>query len=299
MLFRCVVLLLLISKMSLAQPCSDLIGTTTDGNWKPIFAFKESIEVTASKGKKAISIYGCIIDSTMVVIFTVTGNDPCIQQHTGIHVNFTDGTKLEMENSYPDNCENKSMACFARELNNREQFEILKNKQIETLKIWTSQSEFVKADIPEQVALKLSKSLKCLSNYVGVKPSPETTSVYGSDMSKRTDPADTSKRFVVVEQQPEFEGGYGALMQFIMDNLRIPASAAKDKVYGTVIVTFIIDRDGSVKEAAIREGIREDLNAEALRVVNLMPKWKPGKQQGKPVTVRFNIPIKFGRQTKL
>lgn len=99
--------------------------------------------------------------------------------------------------------------------------------------------------------------------------------------------------FTVVEQQPEFEGGYEAMMRFIQKNMRYPASARRMGVDGTVYVQFVVAKDGSISEVKTIRGISADCDKEAERVVNLMPNWKPGKQNGKAVFVRFVLPIKF------
>lgn len=104
---------------------------------------------------------------------------------------------------------------------------------------------------------------------------------------------DENKIFMVVEQQPEFEGGYEAMMNFIRKNMRYPASARRMGVDGTVYVSFVVGKDGTISDVKVLRGISADCDKEAVRVVSMMPPWKPGKQNGKPVFVRFNLPIKF------
>jgi periplasmic protein TonB len=104
---------------------------------------------------------------------------------------------------------------------------------------------------------------------------------------------DDNQIFTVVEQQPEFEGGYEAMSRFISKNLRYPASARRMGVDGTVYVQFVVAKDGSISEVKTIRGISADCDKEAERVVNMMPNWKPGKQNGKAVFVRFVLPIKF------
>jgi protein TonB len=104
---------------------------------------------------------------------------------------------------------------------------------------------------------------------------------------------DDNKIFMVVEQQPEFEGGYEAMMNFIRKNMRYPASARRMGIDGTVYVSFVVGKDGSIADVKVLRGISADCDKEAVRVVQMMPPWKPGKQNGKNVFVRFNLPIKF------
>lgn len=104
---------------------------------------------------------------------------------------------------------------------------------------------------------------------------------------------ETDKIFTVVEQQPEFQGGYEAMMNFIRKNMRYPASARRMGVDGTVYVSFVVSKDGNISDVKTIRGISADCDQEAMRVVSMMPPWKPGKQNGKPVFVRFVLPIKF------
>lgn len=104
---------------------------------------------------------------------------------------------------------------------------------------------------------------------------------------------DENKIFMVVEQQPEFEGGYEAMMNFIKKNMRYPASARRMGIDGTVYVSFVVGKDGTINDVKVLRGISADCDKEAVRVVQMMPPWKPGKQNGKAVFVRFNLPIKF------
>jgi protein TonB len=104
---------------------------------------------------------------------------------------------------------------------------------------------------------------------------------------------DPNKVFLVVEQPPEPEGGFEAMNKFVVKNLKYPASAKRMNIEGTVYVGFVVDADGRVSEAAIIKGISADCDKEALRVVQMMPKWRPGKQSGRPVRVKFVYPIKY------
>ena len=99
--------------------------------------------------------------------------------------------------------------------------------------------------------------------------------------------------FTVVEQQPSFTGGQEGYTRFLLENIKYPEDAIKKAVTGTVYITFIIEKDGSVTEVKVLRGIGSGCDEEALRVVKMMPKWNPGKQKGEPVAVQFNLPIKF------
>ena len=99
--------------------------------------------------------------------------------------------------------------------------------------------------------------------------------------------------FMVVENMPEFPGGDLGLMKYIQKNVKYPPIAKEYNITGKVYVSFIVDKSGSVTDVKIARGVDKHLDAEALRVVKLLPKYKPGKQRGKAVRVMFTIPINF------
>jgi periplasmic protein TonB len=99
--------------------------------------------------------------------------------------------------------------------------------------------------------------------------------------------------FLVVENVPVFPGGDLAMKKFLMDNIRYPVMANQSGIQGTVHVTFVVERDGSVTDVRILRGIGGGCDEEALRVVRNMPRWEPGRQRGKPVRVQYHMPIKF------
>ncbi|GAB4049959.1 energy transducer TonB [Spirosoma litoris] len=103
----------------------------------------------------------------------------------------------------------------------------------------------------------------------------------------------TEAPFLTVEQQPEYPGGISALMNFLGKNLNYPRSAASAGVSGRVFVSFVVNTDGSLTDIQILKGIGFGCDEEALRVMNKMPHWKPGKQSGRAVRVRYNLPIAF------
>lgn len=99
--------------------------------------------------------------------------------------------------------------------------------------------------------------------------------------------------FTVVETSPSFPGGDEERLKFLARNLNYPAEAREAAVQGTVYITFVVERDGSISDVRVLRGIGAGCDEEALRVIKMMPKWSPGKQRGKPVRVQFNMPIKF------
>lgn len=99
--------------------------------------------------------------------------------------------------------------------------------------------------------------------------------------------------FAIIEDKPEFIGGEAGLMAFIAQNIKYPEIAKEVEIQGVVYVEFVVGKDGSVKDVALKRGVDPLLDKEALRVVQMLPKWKPGKQRGKVVNVSYIIPIRF------
>jgi protein TonB len=99
--------------------------------------------------------------------------------------------------------------------------------------------------------------------------------------------------FLVVEESPEFPGGTNALMGYLRDNMVIPDSCRENNIQGRVLVTFIVEKDGSITKPVVVKSVNHLLDAEALRLVSAMPKWKPGRQNGQAQRVKFTIPINF------
>lgn len=105
--------------------------------------------------------------------------------------------------------------------------------------------------------------------------------------------AEESQVFFIVEDMPEFPGGELALRKFIANAIKYPVIAQENGIQGKVYVNFVVDKDGSITNAKIARGVDPSLDKEALRVVNSLPKWKPGMQRGKPVKVSYTVPISF------
>lgn len=111
-------------------------------------------------------------------------------------------------------------------------------------------------------------------------------------VSNEADPQEEGA-FDVVEEMPVFPGGMSALMQFLGQNIKYPEDAQKLNKQGRVVASFVIEKDGSVSNAVVNRNVWPSLDAEALRVIRAMPKWTPGKQNGKVVRVKYTIPINF------
>ena len=99
--------------------------------------------------------------------------------------------------------------------------------------------------------------------------------------------------FMVVEDQPEFPGCTAALLVYLRKNIKYPAICRENNIQGRVLVTFIVNKDGAIVEPEVVKSVNPSLDKEALRVISQMPNWKPGSQRGKPVRVKYTVPVNF------
>jgi len=113
--------------------------------------------------------------------------------------------------------------------------------------------------------------------------------------SQQSSPDSVNKNEILtyVEQMPEFPGGQTELVKFLSSNLQYPDSARHNNIEGKVVAHFVVNEDGSISDPQILKGLGYGCDEEVLRVISMMPKWNPGKLDGKPVSVYFNLPVTF------
>ena len=104
---------------------------------------------------------------------------------------------------------------------------------------------------------------------------------------------ENEKVYTVTEVMPQFPGGTDALLQFLSKNIKYPEEARKNNISGRVYVTFVVNKSGKVEQVRILRGIGGGCEEEVLRVMSLMPDWSPGTQDGKTVSVQYNLPVNF------
>ena len=102
--------------------------------------------------------------------------------------------------------------------------------------------------------------------------------------------------FMVVEEMPEFPGGMAKLMKYFPDNVRYPVVAAENGIQGRVICQFTVWKDGTIRDIVVVKGVDKALDKEAVRLIENMPNWKPGKQRGKAVSCKYTVPVSFRLQ---
>ena len=167
----------------------------------------------------------------------------------------------------------------------------------------TEQEEIKQAPPPPE-APKVEEVLEIMDNDAKVEESTIQASddtqaaveVKYTPVEVEEEEVEEQQIFQIVEEQPEFPGGMGACMKWLGQNIKYPTIAQENGVQGRVIVQFVVNKDGSIVDAQVARGVDPHLDKEALRVVGMMPKWKPGKQRGKEVRVRFTLPVMFRLQ---
>ena len=136
------------------------------------------------------------------------------------------------------------------------------------------------ADIEEDIMVSTEDQVEWVDldeiDYIEVEPEPEEEEI-----------------FMVVEESPEFPGGYEAYMQYLKKNIKYPAICRENNIQGRVIVSFVVNKDGKIVDPEVVKGVNPSLDKEALRVISTMPNWKPGYQRGKPVRVKYTVPVNF------
>lgn len=146
--------------------------------------------------------------------------------------------------------------------------------------------------IASVVLLVLSSDLSFASNRKKDKKKHEKKPAASQDKQEKQE-ADSDYVYMTVDEMPEFPGGVNALRSFLSQHVRYPIEAQKNDIQGKVFVTFVVEKDGSIKMPKVVQSVDPFLDKEALRVVKLMPKWVPGKYKGNIVSSNFTLPINF------
>jgi periplasmic protein TonB len=121
----------------------------------------------------------------------------------------------------------------------------------------------------------------------------DSSSIESNGSDPPPPPPPPPKPEIVVEIMPEFPGGENALNKFLSDNIKYPVEARENKTEGRVYITFVVSETGKIRDARLIRGIGDGCDEEAIRVVKLMPDWKPGVQQGRKVPVQYVLPVKY------
>jgi periplasmic protein TonB len=148
---------------------------------------------------------------------------------------------------------------------------------------------------------EVKDDMKTQEELIETKAVISIVDVAGVDDPNAVDPAElmdnyteeSNEVFGAVEQMPDFPGGIEALYSYLGKNIRFPQSAIENGISGRVFLQFVVERDGSVSNVKVMRSLDKDCDAEAVRVVKRLPKFIPGKQNGKPVRVYYSLPVNF------
>lgn len=160
------------------------------------------------------------------------------------------------------------------------------------------QAQQTEVQLPDEFKVVDNKTEVIKPSFVSVdqdKPLPPPNIPLGNKNVQADEEVDQTV-FEIVEEQPEFPGGMEGFMKYLSKNINYPESAVDNGIQGKVMVRFVVERDGSATQVEIMKGVDPALDKESIRVVKAMPKWKPGKQQGKTVRTRFIVPVVFRLQ---
>lgn len=141
--------------------------------------------------------------------------------------------------------------------------------------------------VPLAVALLIASNISCISNE---KKNEQATSTSEAKVEPQVD---ENGVYMVCEEMPKFPGGMAECMKFLGKNIQYPTQAIENGTQSRVLVQFIVQKDGSITDAIVARGVDPLLDKEALRVINSMPKWEPGKHKGEAVSVKYTVPVLF------
>ncbi len=167
-----------------------------------------------------------------------------------------------------------------------------------------TEQEEVKQAPPPPEAPKVEEVLKIVENDAQVEESTiqsseetgQAVDVKYVPVDVEEEPVEEEQIFQVVEEMPEFPGGMAECLKFLAKNIKYPTIAQENGVQGRVIVQFVVNSDGTIVDPVVMRSVDPYLDKEALRVIKMMPKWKPGKQRGKAVRVKYTVPVTFKLQ---
>ena len=151
---------------------------------------------------------------------------------------------------------------------------------------------------PEEIAhIEVIKDTGALAK-LSSKWDVGTAEVFGAILvtTKKTESEDDGEVFMIVEEMPEYPGGMGEMMKFLSRHIKYPAEAKQKGEQGRVVVSFIVGKDGKLRDFEVKRSVSTTLDAEAIRVCKTMPAWKPGTQRGQAVDCRFTLPVSFSLQ---
>lgn len=256
-------------------------------------AMKTNVMLSDAATKTGFNIYASLADNAIRVSITIVEGTTCVKQGDVIQFLFTDGSELQLAHSDKTNCNVESIFFLGGTPDREKDLAALTTKMISKLKVW-AHADVVEKSFPAEKATSFQESLKCLKRELSENgPLRQASNAAKPDENKVAKANKDNQIFMVVEQQPEFIGGYEALTKFIKKNIRYPEGKTEPSGIGIVYVSFLVGVDGTLKEIKTIRGVNEYCDQEAVRVIQSMPAWRPGKLNGKVNATRFVLPVKF------
>jgi len=254
-------------------PCIDLIRLQDDHS----FQFLKPIRVNDEK--TSIVTTGIVQGDLIAVVFVSTEGTGCHEKGDSITLKFVDNTIVKGINNFDSNCDGRYALYLGGEFGNKHVLNTLSSNELGSVSIKQKGTELVHA-VAAGPAQSARNSFQCLSQCV-------TNETLVNDLKKQKSERDTLV-FTVVEQQAQFPGGPGPMGEYFEKNTSRRVGAK-----GSVFVSFVVERNGSITQPAIIKGVSEKADAEAMRLIKEMPKWNPGRQSGRAVRTRFVLPVRF------
>jgi TonB family protein len=280
-----VILLLLMMTFSFAvdaQDCDVLISQrpVPDAN-SFIYATSPHTMVT-SLG--SVTFNAMTADGAIAVVFSfIDSRKLCVDERSNILIRFRDGEDIAMTNGGGANCIGRSAIYFSPGLGNMALLDMFRIKKIRFVKIWTSNGKWLRIDFADGMAYNLMQSMNCLADLLGapVTASPAPRILEEADSTSVPTPR--------VVPRPQYNGGERALRVFFGRHMRKRSLVDR----GVVVVSFLVDKEGNVRDPKVIRGVSEAVDNEARRLVSILPKWKPAMENGVPVSARIAVEIPF------
>jgi TonB family protein len=278
---KIVFLLLLLQHSAHAQDCDILVQSRkVPGTDQFVYATNS---YTMSTEIGAVSVTALTAENVVALVFNFAQSRAvCLEENSKIHIRFTNGDNMAMLNAAGKNCDGKFALYFGQGIGNVGLLHFFRTGKIRFVRVVLQNGRWLKINFAEGMAYNLKQSLDCLANRIG--EIPESTEL-PTDVIELTD--SLLARGVIT--RPQFVDGYDGLRTFLSKNMRTLSIVDR----GVVVVSFVVDSNGNVHEPKVVRGVNEKLDAEARRLVSIMPKWIPALKDGAPVSARTRIPIHF------
>jgi TonB family protein len=280
-------ILVCIGRACFSQPCD----ISKQWDRKGRLALRTStFDIAFGPGSTKLAFHVLGVEKEFQLIMKVTDGKRCYTKGEAVIFEFVSGKEVPLKNAIEGDCEHNIIFVFSDSLNNMDTLGMFIDNTVTSVRYPGTRK---RVNFLPQAGARLRYAVKCL-----VEALYEKSSAVEFDVILDTPRADTDSLFTVIETVPEYPGGYVALLEFIKSNLRYPDDARAKGISGTVHLEYLVNKKGYIEKVKTIKGVSPSIDAEAERVVRAMPRWIPGTQNGKPVFVRFVLPIRFTLNNK-